>query len=161
MKMKKQLGMVALAATVIVMVACEEMGVPRSGTPDTVVVPPSIIGRVLVIHFNGQVRSDPICTAGSHNPRTGRLWFVDESTIRGVRDDGTFDYATERWEYEKTSSGGTVEIWWESAGHDRFDLTFEDSKSGTFIYTNTSIRSNSCGETETGTAGEFELADPP
>ena len=77
--------------SMLVLVGCEEMGVPGSGSSETVVAPRSIIGQVLVIHFNGQVRSDPRCTAGSHNPRTARLWFVDESTIRGVRDDGTFD----------------------------------------------------------------------
>ena len=145
------------------LVGCDEvMDLPEAGDSGTVRAPSTIIGRVLVIHLNGEVIAGNVeCLAGKHNPRTARLWFVDQSTIRGVRDDGTFDQPTNRWEYEKTSTRtGTIQLWWENGNYDDFHLTFVDDSSGSWVGDSRRAFPNACGDAVTRSTGEFEIEDP-
>ena len=149
---------------IVLLASCEEAAnVPSAGDFETVQAPSTIIGRVVVLHFNGEVlRGDPRCQASKQNPRTARLWFVDESTIRGVRHDGTFDQPSRRWEYEVAGTrSGTIEIWWANGSYNGFDLTFTGDTSGTLRIEQQAGSPDRCGNTHTLITGEFEIEDPP
>ena len=163
MTKRPQVPVLALALA-LALVGCEEaMDLPETGDSGTVRAPTTVIDRVLVIYFNGEVIVGSLeCQAGKHNPRTARLWFVNQSKIRGVRDDATFDQPTIRWTYERTSvRSGTISLWWANGFYDEFHLTFADDSSGSFRAYGTKPYPDSCGHTETRVTGEFEIEDPP
>ena len=149
---------------IVLLASCEEAANVRAGgDSETAQAPSTIVGRVVVLHFNGEVlRGDPRCQANNQNPRTARLWFIDENTIRAVRNDGTFDQPSRRWEYEVTGArSGTIEIWWANGSYNGFDLTFTGDTSGTLRVEQQTVRPDRCGNTHTLITGEFELEDPP
>ena len=156
----------ALTLVCLVMLAssgCQDVAVPAAGDSVTVQAPSTIIRRVVVIHFNGDVlRGDPRCQASKTNPRTARMWFVDESTIRAVRDDRYFDQPSRRWQYEVTGvRSGTIEIWWADGGYNGFHLIFTDKTSGTLRIEQRHDSPDGCGYRNVLITGEFEIEAPP
>ena len=121
--MKTKVATAGLALCLALVMGCEEAAkLPDSGSDTTVQAPPTIIGRVLVMHFNGEIIvGDPRCHASKDNPRTARLFFKNASTIQGVRDDGTFNQPTVRWEYARTGARiGTIKVWWANETYNEF-----------------------------------------
>ena len=162
--MKTKVATAGLALCLALVMGCEEAAkLPDSGSDTTVQVPSTIIGRVLVIHFNGEIIvGHPNCQASKHSPRTARLYFKNPSTVQGVRDDGTFNYPTVRWEYKRLSAGaGTIKVWWENGTFDEFRLRFTAADRGSFRNLHSAPWEDSCGRSKTEVTGEFEIEAPP
>ena len=163
MKPQQAATSVVLIAAVI-LAGCENVTqLPRQGQTGTVHATPDIIGRVVVLHFNGDViLGDPRCKAYSAKPRTARLWFIDANTIRGVREDISFDQPTEKWEYIKLSDEmATIKLWWSGGSYNEIEVTFTSKTSGVMRFFQRRTTRDPCGFIDTIVTGQFELEDPP
>ena len=143
------------AVTVALFIGCQEVAeLPDTGNVDTVIAPSSIIGRQIVHTFT---KSFTPCTA---MPGTIlRYWFVDENTIRGFRDDGTFDYPTKSWNYERTGGrSGRITMAFTNRTGTVVDLDFETDTTGYASHGDTSEVPVPCLPKYEST---FELIDPP
>ena len=117
---------VCLASTA----ACGDEG-PTRPTPtptERMIAPDSIFGRTVAATIR---QAYTRCTAP---PGTViRYHFEDADTIRGVRPDGIFDYATMGWSYTRTGArSAEIEITWENDGRSEIGLAFSAEDRGTF-----------------------------
>ena len=146
----------SLSLAIVVLIGCEEAtNLPDTGSEETVSAPPTIIGRVVVMTVTERFTE---CTALVGT--VGRIWFVDEDTIRAVRDDGTFDQPTTSWEYSRTSStAGRIEMDWANGSWSIFQLVFTSETGGTYEVTEGPPTSR-CNP-QTHAKGTFEIQVPP
>ena len=126
-----------LVAAVVALVACEEAAnLPDAGSSTTVKAPTSIVGRQLVEtitdHFNQCVA--PVGTVI-------RYWFIDENTIRGVRDDRSFNFPTRSWSYERTGQQeGRITLNYINGTVSVLELMFLTLNSGTLEFSDSGGR---------------------
>ena len=92
--------------------------------------PPSsdatLIGKVMVLTVVQRYTS---CTV----PRgtVVRFWFLDASTIYGLRDDGSFEGFTTSWDYYRTGERtGTLLAEWENGSRNKLNLAFATETEG-------------------------------
>ena len=112
-----------VAASAVLLGGCSE----TAGMTE-IVIPDDLVGWELSITVSEALNS---CSAEPGT--TGRFHFIDRDTIRGVRDDGSFDYPTESWSYTRTGEKSVrVRLNWISGGYEVFDLTFTSGSTGQF-----------------------------
>ena len=87
---------------------------------------PTLIGKVMV---GTVVQRYTSCTAPAGTVL--RLRFLDARTIRGVRDDGSFDQSTAYWDYVRTGERtGTLVAEWKNGSSSRLNLAFTTETTG-------------------------------
>ena len=125
--MRKLAAMMAVVL-MVVLAGCEEAAnLPEQGSDETISVPPTIIGKVVVFTI-----TEPLNACSAPAGTTGRMWFVDENTIRAVRDDGSFDFPTTSWEYERTGGNtGRIEAHFQNGSWTIWGLVFTSNTMGT------------------------------
>ena len=133
---------------------CEAVtDLPRTGDDQTVRAPTSIIGRVIVETVTERF-NECVAPVGT----IVRSWFVDASTIRVVRDDGSFDSPTSSWSYQQTgNTQGRITLNYLNGTTTTLSLTFVTSNSGTLEFSDTGPGAG-C---EPRGRSTFVIQDPP
>ena len=141
-KRKDKVVWLSLVAVVFALVACEEAAnLPDVGGSTTVEAPTSIVGRQLVETITDRFNQ---CVAPVGT--VIRYWFVDENTIRGVRDDRSFDYPTRSWSYELTGQQeGRITLNYTNGTGSVLELMFLTPNSGTLEFSDSGGFCNSRG----------------
>ena len=120
-------GAAALLA-VVLLAGCEEMGIPDSGSSESVIAPRSIIGRTITLTVQEPLTE---CTA----PRGTTLVyeFIDASTIRYEQTGGrSHSLETESWEYERDGPNeGTFYLYYVNGTASITQLAFTSEDGGT------------------------------
>ena len=141
-----------LVALAMIFAGCEAAtDLPRTGDDQTVRAPTSIIGRMFVATVTERF-NECVAPVGT----IVRYWFVDASTIRAVRDDGTFDFPTSSWSYQQTgNTQGRITLNFPTGLITTLSLTFETSTSGTLEFLENESNCNTHGR------ATFVIQDPP
>ena len=141
-----------LVALAMIFAGCEAVtDLPRTGDDQTVRAPTSIIGRMIVVTITERFK-ECVAPVGA----IVRYWFVDASTIRSVRDDGTRDVVTSSWSYQQTgNTQGRITLNYQNGVITTLSLTFETTNSGTLEFSATGSRCESHGR------ATFVIQDPP
>ena len=147
-------ALVALVAMAMTFAGCEAVtDLPRTGDDQTVRAPTSIIGRMIVETITERF-NECVAPVGT----IVRSWFVDASTIRVVRDDGTFDFPTSSWSYQQTgNTQGRITLNFPNGTTSVLSLTFETSNSGTIEF----LETGTGGPCDPHGRSTFVLQDPP
>lgn len=127
-----------VAASAVLLGGCSKV----AGTTE-VIIPDDLTGWALTTRV-----SESLNRCSSLPGIEARFYFIDKTTIRGVRSDGTFDYPTRSWSYTRTGEKSVrVRLDWTTGGTDVFDLTFTSGSTGRFESKGYAAGSLPCGFT--------------